>query len=343
MVVIASLQVYIAEVAPAALRGLYSVLTQLALAFGILLVYCIGSIPGFSYNYVALVGVGMTAIFTFLMVFFPETPRFLLTKGNKDQASEVLRWLRGPKMNYDEEMIDMEIVLSQVKHMSCVECGRELARQSVCIPFALMVFVMMFQQFCGINALVFYAAKIFQSVGLGGSFIALFTIALTELVFTGVTAFTVDLIGRKVLLVLSGLVMAVSCFVLGSAFYLTHTYPHTSLQLLAVISAVVFIMGFALGWGGIPWTLVSELFPLRTRGFLAGVVSAINWTCGAIVTGFYFEYTKVVHSWGAWWTFGAVNLVAVVFVTIFVPETRGKPLEVIEQLMQHRYTLCSWK
>lgn len=341
------LQVYIAEVAPAALRGLYSAITQLALAFGILLVYCIGwaGSHSFTYDYVALVAVGITAMFALLMVFFPETPHFLLTKNRKQQASKVLKWLRGSKGKSEEEMIDIEIVLSHVQHTSCVEFGRELTRRSACIPFVLMFFVMAFQQFCGINAFIFFAANIFQSAGLGvrSPFIALITIGFTELIFTLVTTFTVDLFGRKVLLVVSGLVMAIGCFSLGLAFYLTHAYPHKSLQFLAVISVVVFIIGFSLGWGAIPWTLVSEIFPLRIRGFLGGVVSAVNWACAALVTGFYFEYAAVVGVWGTWWTFGAVNLAAVVFVAIFVPETRGKPLEVIEHLMQNRYLLCSWK
>lgn len=338
-------QVYIAEVSPAALRGLFSAVTQLTLAFGILLVYCIGSIPDFNYDYVALVAVGITALFTLLMVFFPETPRFLLIKNKRQDASKVLRWLRGSKVNIDEESFEMEAVLSQQKRMSCLELVRELSHRSAFIPLILMVFVMAFQQFCGINGLVFYGIEVLESAGIsrGTPFVALLTIGLTELVFTLVTVFTVDLIGRKILLVVSGSFMTASCFSLGATFYLNQAYPHDMTKPLAVVSVLLFMMGFALGWGAIPWTLVSEIFPLQIRGLLGGVVSAVNWACAAIVTGFYHRYARAINPYGVWWTFGAINLVGVGFVAILLPETRGKPLEFIELLMQNRYTLCSWK
>ena len=173
-------------------------------------------------------------------------------------------------------------------------------------------------------------------------FIALFTIGLTELVFTLVTVFTMDLIGRKILLIISGSVMAVSSFTLGIALYFMKS-DHSAMQPLAVVCVLMFTMGFALGWGAVPWTLVSEIFPLQIHGLLGGVVSAVNWACAAIVGGLYFEYGLLVGQWGVWWTFGVVNLVAVCFVAVFLPETKGKRLEIIEQLMQNRYSVCSWK
>ena len=337
------LQVYIAEVSPATLRGLYSALTQLALALGILLVYCVGSIPHLKYTYVALVAVGITAIYTVLMSFLPETPRFLISKNKTSEATKVLRWLRGPRVNTDEERFQMQAVASQEKRMSCDDLWRELRQRSAYIPLILMVFIMMFQQFCGINGLIFYGVRVLESAGLGvkSPFIALFTIGLTELVFTLVTVFTMDLIGRKILLIISGSVMAVSSFTLGIALYFMKF--HSAMQPLAVVCVLMFTMGFALGWGAVPWTLVSEIFPLQVHGLLGGMVSAVNWACAAIVGGFYFEYGMVVGQWGVWWTFAAINLIGVCFVAVFLPETKGKRLEVIEQLMQNRYSVCSWK
>lgn len=339
------MQVYIAEVSPATLRGLYSALTQVALAFGILLVYCIGSISYLKYTHVALVAVGITAVYTVLMVFLPETPRFLFSKNKAPEAKQILRWLRGPKVDTVEEQFQMQAIVSQERRMTCSDLWRELRLRRAYIPLVLMIFIMAFQQFCGINGLIFYAVAILKSAGLGTNspFIALFTIGLTELVFTLVTVFTMDLFGRKILLIVSGSVMAVSSFTLGLTLYLVQHSHYTSLQPLAVVCVLLFTMGFALGWGAVPWTLVSEIFPLQIHGLLGGVVSAVNWGCGAIVGGFYFEYGLLVGQWGVWWTFGAINLIGVCFVAVFLPETKGKQLGIIEQLMQNRYSVCSWK
>ena len=340
---------YIAEISPPVLRGLYSAIPQLALAIGILIVYCIEAIPHVNYGYTSCVAVGITVIFGLTAIWLLETPRYLITKGKRELAQRNLRWLRGTKIDILGEMFEIENVLYKERKLSLKEFFTEIQKRSVYISLILLLFIMSFQQLSGINALIFYAAPILQSAGVGQSeFTALLCIGITEVITTLLTVFIVDLFGRKILLILSSAVMCISCIGLGTHLYLLHFHscnddfcPHT--KPVAVASIMLVILGFSLGLGAIPWTLVTEIVPLRVRGFLGGFVSAVNWGCAAIVTGFYLEFSDRFGDWTAWWTFAGLNLFAIVFVAIFLPETKGKKLEIIEQQILYKYSICKWK
>ena len=157
--------------------------------------------------------------------------------------------------------------------------------------------------------------------------------------------FLVDLFGRKVLLIISGLTMALSCFGLGTALYITQhvTGSDSETKPLFVASVIIFSVGFSVGWGSIPFILLSELLPLQTRGVLAGMVAIVNWGCGALVSGTYNWFAGLVQPYGAWWAYGIINLLSSVCVAVFLPETKGKKLENIEaDMLQNRYRLCVW-
>ena len=355
---------YIGEISSPSLRGLFSAVPQISLAIGVLLVYCVGWIPTLTFQYTAIIAVGMTLLFLLLVLWVPETPRYLITKGRRTAAAQSLKFLRGPRIDISGEIYEIEIILSKARKFDSVqEFFYEIRKKSSYISFLLLLFLLAIQQLSGINALIFYAANILNSAGVGHSqFIALLCIGLTEVVATVVSSLVVDLFGRKILLIISAVIMSLSCTALGTNFYFTHMESCNEvinatvtvgsaagsgschdLSPLAVSSVIGFIVGFSVGMGAIPWILISELFPLRVRGLLAGVVSAVNWACAAIVSGLYFEYVYRVKEWYAWWTFAMLNLVAAVFVAVLLPETRGKKLELIEQQLLYNYRLCSWR
>ena len=342
------LQVYCGEISSAKLRGVYGSFTQLALAAGILVVYGLGSIQSLQYSDIALAAVGIVAVFEVMMVWCHETPRWLLSKDQRTKAFAVLEWLRGPKVNVEPEISEMEAAMTE-KQLTVVQVLREFLKKSVFIPLLLILVVMFFQQIGGLNAVSAYGATLFKSAGVSNPRqTALYSIGVSALLATIISVFIVDLVGRKPLLLISGTGMLVGTVMLGTHFYLTRpslcanqttltlqdsdsTSCNTHLAPLAITSLLLFNIAFSLGWGPVPWVLMPELLPQRVRGVASGIATFINWGTAAIVTGFYLEYADAVQAWFAWWSFSVMNLLGVLFVLFFITETKGKSLEDIQR------------
>lgn len=358
-------QLYIGEISPPGLRGLFGSFPQLAITFGFFLVYGLGAIPGFSYEYISLVAAAITTLFVVLLVvtpLVPMTPRFLCMKGRWDEALKTLRWLRGPDVNVNEEVEEIKRVIASTERLTCSEFCSELMKMKSIISIIFMVLVMAFQQFSGIHVLAIFAGDIFKDAGFQNpQFIATMSnVAAT--VVTILSIFFVDLFGRKVLLSFSGAAMIVGSFGIGTYFFKFMTCSATStnnltfllqatpasscqsnFQWMIITFFVIHTVGFSIGWGTIPFILNSELFPLRIRGSLAGVATAVNWACSALVSSAYAPFANLVHPYNVWWAFGIFNIISTVFAAVFLPETKGAKLEKIEHFLQEKYRLCQWK
>ena len=345
------------------MRGLFGSFPQLAITFGFFLVYVLGAIPGFSYEYISLVAAAITTVFVVLLVvtpLVPMTPRFLIMKGRWEEALSTLRWLRGPNVNVDEEAEEIRRVLATTERLTGFGFCSELKKQKSIISIILMVFMMAFQQFSGIHVLAIFAGEIFKDAGFQNpQFIATMSNVGSTIV-TILSIFFVDLFGRKVLLFISGLEMIVGSFGLGTYFFFVRCATNTdnatflqataaspcnshSFQWMIITFFVIHTVGFSIGWGTIPFILSSELFPLQIRGSLAGVATAVNWACSAIVYTAYAPFANLVYPYSVWWGFGIANLISTVCVAVFLPETKGVKLEEIEHFLQRRYRLCQWK
>ncbi|ETE66880.1 Solute carrier family 2, facilitated glucose transporter member 8, partial [Ophiophagus hannah] len=231
-----------------------------------------------------------------LMAFVPETPRFLLRQNQQPEAIAALQFLRGPLVDHEWECREIEANVNE-------------------------------QQASGINALMFYAETIFEDANFQNSSAATVIVGSIQVIFTATAALIIDKTGRKILLIISGMIMAASTTVFGIYFRITSPSPGNSshLQLLntplmeeghplawlAVLSMSFFIMGFALGWGPIPWLVMSEIFPLRARGIASGACVLLT-------------------RYGTFWLFSSTCLLNVIFTIVCVPETKGKSLEEIE-------------
>lgn len=316
------------------------------------LVFGMGSIEDFHYYYVALVAAGIVTAFELMMVWLKETPRWLLSKGYKLQTIATLKFLRGPKIGFERELKDMEVVLTENINLSMLQVLKEFKRRSVLIPFLIVVVIMFFQVIGGISALSPYAASIFEEAGVPHPKLAsIYSIGSAGLLVI-VAVVLVEIAGRKVLLVVSGLGTALSCVMLGTHFFLTrpslcHSNVNLSVALLqststtdapcnpqyaplAIVSVFLFCALFSVGWGPIPWVLLGELLPLQVRGVASGMVAIVNSGTAAMATGFYPKYSQAVTPWFAWWSFSIINLTSVVFVVLCVFETKGKALEEIQ-------------
>jgi len=294
------------------------------------------------YYHSTLVITGILVVFAAFTLLIPESPRWLIAKTKLSEAKKVLRYLRGPKFLFEPEMnsIEQDIVNAPSENIF------KLFKHYVCSPRRMkplitLLIIMFLQQMSGTNAGSFYATVVFQEAGVSNpSVTASFVIGGTSVVFTLVSIFVVDYFGRKILLVVSSIGIFIGTTMLGTHFYVTRpslcniTASDTADVVcnshwapLSITSLVLFYAAFSIGWGPVPWILLGELIPLNIRGFVGSLATFVNWGTAAIVTGFYFNYSELVNPWFSWWTFSVFNGFAIIFVLIFIEETKGKSLE----------------
>jgi len=157
-------------------------------------------------------------------------------------------------------------------------------------------------------------------------------IGAVQVIGTAVACMIMDCYGRRLMLIATGFGMAFSCLVLGICYKITEALQplNSGLSWLSLISLVVYILAFSLGWGPVPILLISEIFPARARGMSTAIVNVTNWFLGFVITKSFASLQATVGMYGVFWLSGACCLVAVVYVVRYVPETKGKSLEDIE-------------
>ncbi|XP_056274687.1 solute carrier family 2, facilitated glucose transporter member 8 isoform X2 [Pseudoliparis swirei] len=322
---------YISEMAHERVRGMLGSCVQLMVVFGIMGVYLAGLY--LDWRWLAVCSAVPPTLLMVVMCFVPESPRFLLSKGKRREAEEALRLLRGPDAPVERECARIESAFHQQDSGFQLS---DLKDPGVYKPLLIGVMLMVFQQMTGINAIMFYAEDIFRQAHIKESNLASVIVGLIQVFFTGVAALIMDRAGRKILLIISGVAMAISTTSFGVYFYLVSRVPsvgeepHADLSWLALASMAVFITGFALGWGPIPWLVMSEIFPSKVRGVASAACVLTNWSMAFLVTKTFQDMMGLLTSAGTFWLFASMCVLNVLFTIVFVPETKGKTLEQIE-------------
>ncbi|XP_018601983.1 solute carrier family 2, facilitated glucose transporter member 8 isoform X1 [Scleropages formosus] len=334
---------YISETSHQRIRGTLGSCVQLMVVLGIMGAYIAGLVLDWRWLAVTC-SVPPTAMLLF-MCFMPETPRFLLSQGKRREAEEALRFLRGPEAPAEWECAQIEgASLEQDSHFQL----SDLRDPGIYKPLAVGILMMLFQQFTGINAIMFYAETIFEVAHFKNGDVASVIVAAFQVIFTALAAVIMDRAGRKVLLVVSGVAMAVSTAVFGVYFRLSSPTPTNSsglefgslepalkdtqldLSWLALACMGLFIAGFAVGWGPTPWLVMSEIFPTPVRGLASAVCVLTNWSTAFLVTKTFQDLMNLLSSAGTFWLFSVLCALNIVFTVFCVPETKGKTLEQIQ-------------
>ncbi|AWP07611.1 putative solute carrier family 2 facilitated glucose transporter member 8 [Scophthalmus maximus] len=331
---------YISEMAHERVRGTLGSCVQLMVVLGIMGVYLAGLF--LDWRWLAICCSVPPTLLMVCMCFMPETPRFLLSQGKRREAENALRFLRGPDAPVEWECAR---IADACQERSSGLRMSDLKDPGVYKPLVIGVMLMVFQQMTGINAIMFYAENIFEQAHFKESDLASVIVGLIQVVFTAVAALIMDKAGRKVLLIISGVAMVISNAAFGVYFYLitkpnagvslgllsaASEEPQADLAWLALASMAVFIAGFALGWGPIPWLVMSEIFPVNVRGFASAVCVLTNWGMAFLVTKSFQDMMSLLTSAGTFWLFASMCILNVVFTIAFIPETKGKTLEQIE-------------
>ncbi|MGC8517012.1 MAG: sugar porter family MFS transporter [Steroidobacteraceae bacterium] len=340
---------YIAEVAPPETRGMLVTFQQIAIVVGINLVYFVNWViqSGHSRAYLLQTAwrhmLASAAIPAALLIVFmllvPETPRFLVLKDRDAEALALLKRLVGTD--------SAQSTLNEIK-ATLIEHTRPL------LSFGALVLVVgvalsAFQQLVGINAVLYYAPHMFENMGASTNqayWESATFVGVTMTVFTLAATFTVDRLGRKPLLVAGAFVMAAAMIIIGLLFdlHLVSAGGHAAAgrasgaSYLAIAAVVLYIMGFSFSWGPVVWVMLAEIYPNAIRGKAMSIAIGAQWIMNFVVSltfpmldGSAYLNRHFNHGF-AYWLYSAGAILAGLFVLRFVPETKGRTLESIQEL-----------
>jgi len=327
---------YIGEIAPAKQRGMLVTFQQLAIVGGILLVAIVNLyisragggndtwIDAIGWRYM-LASCAIPAGLFFLAAFMmPDTPRWYVMKGHEDKARKLLTALDGEA--------EAEATIVEIKGSLTEHSGKLFSFGLGVIVVGILLSV--FQQFVGINAVLYYSNLMFKNANLGtdASFVETVIIMATNVLFTLVATFTVDRWGRKPLLILGAVIMAGAMLAMGYMFQ-TKTEGTTLLA-----AAMIYVAGFALSWGPVVWVMLSELFPNSIKSRAMAIAVGAQWLSNFVVSSSFLvldgntQLNAMFNHGFAYYLYGVCSILAALFVWKFVPETKGRTLEAIESL-----------
>lgn len=332
----ASVPTYLAELSPGKVRGALSSLNQLMIVSGILIAYIVDYALTDSANWRAMFAAALLPAVVLLvgLVFMPETPRWLLKAGREEEARAVLVGTRAPDEDIEAEFDEIREVI----RLDGEGRGRLRDLRSKLVRPALIVAMILAigQQFSGVNAVNLYAPTMFTNLGFGASaaLLAAVVLGIVKVLFTLGEVFVVDRWGRKPLLLVGSLMMAVTLFLLGLAV-LNFKDPNIA-GITTLVLLIVYLAGYELGWGAVVWVMIAEVFPLRVRGIGTGTASVVLWSATFAIT---FVFPVMNTSFGlaySAWIFAGVGVVLFFLVRRYIPETKGRTLEQIELDMRER-------
>jgi len=328
---------YIAEIAPPSKRGALVTYQQIAIVSGITVSYFVNYFikkfggdgdPNWvtteGWRYMLACCAIPAGLFVLLLFFVPETPRGLMLKGKPEKANEVLKKLASEA--------EARIVLAEIDASLKESAGHLFSYGGLVIVVGILLSV--FQQLVGINAVLYYGPQMFANMGFKGdaSFAQTVIMGIVMVVFTLIATVTVDKWGRKPLLILGAIIMAVTMIALGFMF------NAGSVGLAALVVVCIYIAGFSLSWGPVVWVMLAEIFPNTIRDKAMAIAVAAQWFMNWVVSvtfnimdGNTALNASFNHGF-AYWLYGGFSVLAALFVWKFVPESKGVTLESMKKL-----------
>jgi len=318
---------YIAEIAPAEIRGKLVSWNQFAIIFGMLIVYFVNYFiaNGKPQTWVDTQGWRLmfasnavpAGLFGLLLFMVPETPRYLALTGKEDKALNILSKINGT--------IKAKEILSDIKETAHEKVEKVLAYGWTVLIIGILLSV--FQQIVGINVVLYYAPTIFKGLGFGNDAAMWQTVIMgfINIIFTLVAIFTVDKFGRKPLLIIGSTGMAIGMFAIGLLAFLNIIGVST------LIFIVIYTASFMMSWGPICWVLISEIFPNTIRGKAVAIAVAAQWISNFIVSST-FPALQSISMTFTYCLYGVMSVLSALFVWKMVPETKGKTLEDMTKL-----------
>ncbi|KAH9688743.1 Sugar transporter ERD6-like 5 [Citrus sinensis] len=294
--------VYIAEITPKNLRGGFTTVHQLMICIGVSMTYLIGAF--LNWRILALIGTIPCLVQLIGLCFIPESPRWLAKTGKGIESEAALQRLRGADADISEEAAEIRVGVG----------------------------LMVLQQFGGVNGIAFYASSIFISAGFSGS-IGMIAMVVIQIPMTLLGVLLMDKSGRRPLLLVSAAGTCLGCLLAALSFLFQDLQQWIkATPFLALVGVLVYTGSFSLGMGGIPWVIMSEVFPINMKGSAGSLVTLVSWL-GSWIISFTFNFLMKWSSTGTFFAFSAICGLTVLFVAKLVPETKGRTLEEIQASM----------
>ncbi|UKJ83790.1 D-xylose transporter XylE (plasmid) [Priestia megaterium] len=321
--------IYIGEIAPADIRGRLVSFNQFMIIFGMLVVYFVNWgiangqtlewINDVGWRYMFASGAIPALLFVVLLLLVPETPRYLAIQNQDQKALAILTKINGAS--------EAKAILDDIKQTIAINVSSQklFAYGKLVIIVGLLLSV--FQQFVGINVALYYAPRIFESMGAAkdSSMLQTIIMGLVNVIFTVIAILTVDRWGRKPLLIVGSIGMAIGMFGVASMAF------SNIIGMGTLVFIIIYTASFMMSWGPICWVLISEIFPNKIRGRAVAIAVAAQWAANYFISSTYPMMME--YSGGLTYGFyGLMSVLSALFVWKLVPETKGKTLEDMDNM-----------
>ncbi|KAG8649694.1 sugar transporter ESL1 [Manihot esculenta] len=317
--------VYVAEIAPKNLRGRFTSANQMLTSCGFALSYSIGNI--ISWRTLAIIGAIPCSLQLVGLFFIPESPRWLAKCGRKDFEAS-LRRLRGKNADVSVEAVDI-IEITETFQQNSEGSVLELFQRRYVYSIIVGVGLMFLQQLGGDSGMVYYSSTIFSEADFSTVF-GTTALALILLIAAMVSLSLMDIYGRRTLLMVSSTGTCLFLCVVGLSFLLKeHGYLKEITPYMAFAGLLGYLAAFAIGMSGIPWVIMSEIFPVSVKASAGSLVALTNWSCSWLIS-YTFNFMLVWSPAGTFFFFAGVCCFTILFIWKLVPETKGRTLEEIQ-------------
>uniref|UniRef100_A0AAG5DGI4 Major facilitator superfamily (MFS) profile domain-containing protein n=1 Tax=Anopheles atroparvus TaxID=41427 RepID=A0AAG5DGI4_ANOAO len=335
--------VYAAEVAHPNLRGRLTLLTAFCTAIGMLSIYTLGYVFKNDWRFVCMICGVFTVVSLLTVVPLPESPSWLVSKRRMDKAERCLKVVRAIKEDNSPEIraeLDaLEENIARFRSSATKKSSKldQLKKPEVYKPLTIMCTFFFFQQFTGIFVIIVYAASFSIEAGVAiDPFLSAVFVGLTRVVTTVLMSFISDKFGRRPPALFSGFGMA--CCMFGLAACAIHPVKGTALGFLPTVLLVAFIFTATLGFLTLPFSMNAEVYPTKIRGFASGLTIFFGYTMSFIILKIYPSLVDTMGNAHVFILFGCVSVLGIVFVYFFLPETKGRTLQDIEDHFRGKKT-----
>ncbi|XP_066366341.1 sugar transporter ERD6-like 4 isoform X2 [Miscanthus floridulus] len=303
--------VYIAEISPQNMRGALGSVNQLSVTFGIFLAYLLGMfVP---WRLLAVIGALPCTVLIPGLFFIPESPRWLAKMNLMEDCETSLQVLRGFETDITTEVNDIKRAVTSSSKRTTISF-QELNQKKYHTPLLLGIGLLVLQNLSGINGVLFYASSIFKAAGVTNNDLATCSLGAIQVLATGVTTWLLDRAGRRMLLI-----DKISQD--SNSYYI--------LTMISLVAIVAFVITFSFGMGANPWLMMSEILPVSIKSLGGSIATLANWLTSFAIT----MTTNLMLTWsvgGTFLSYMVVSAFTLVFVVLWVPETKGRTLEEIQ-------------
>ncbi|KAL3626164.1 hypothetical protein CASFOL_029713 [Castilleja foliolosa] len=322
--------VFIAEIAPKNLRGGLGTLNQLMIVCGSSVAYILGTVV--TWRTLALTGLIPCFLLLVGLFFIPESPRWLAKVGLKNEFDLAIRKLRGKDADVSHEAAEIQAGIDALNDLPKARM-LDLFDAKYTRPVIIGVGLMVLQQLGGINGIGFYTSETLVAAGFSSGKFGTIAYAIIQVPINVIGAMLMDKSGRRPLLMVSATGTFLGCFLTGASFFLKgQSLFLECVPILALSGVLVYIAGFSIGMGSVPWVIMSEIFPIQVKGAGGSLVVLVAWS-GAWAVSYTFNFLISWSATGTFMIYAGFCALTVVFVAMIVAETKGKTLEEIQVSM----------